>query len=199
MSLRVEETALAGVKLIHPTVLRDERGYFLELSNAARLAQAGITDTFVQVNLSRSRRGVVRGLHYQFPTWQAKLVSVLDGEVVDVAVDLRRGSVTFGRSFQATLSAANARQMFIPEGFAHGFAVLSESALVHYECTRPYIGEEDRTLLWNDPTLGIDWPLDDPILSEKDRRGQKLSDASHLESVSARPHVRDGAASAKGD
>jgi dTDP-4-dehydrorhamnose 3,5-epimerase len=186
VTLQIEETPLAGVKLIHPKVLTDPRGYFLELSNVARLSEAGIKDAFVQVNLSRSRHGVVRGLHYQFPTWQAKLVSVLDGEVVDVAVDLRHGSATFGRSFQSTLSAANARQMYIPEGFAHGFAVVSESALVHYECTRLYVGAEDRTLLWNDPSLGIDWPFDEPVLSEKDRRGQKLADASHLRAAPGR-------------
>ncbi len=180
MKLEVEDTPLAGLRILHPRHYEDERGLFLEIANAADLRRAGIEATFVQTNLSRSRRGVIRGLHYQHPGWQGKLVSVLEGEAFDVAVDLRRGSPTFGRWFAATLSSDNRRQMWIPEGFAHGFAVLREGTLVHYACTRLYAPDEDRVLLWNDHDIGVEWPLGSPILSAKDRRGQRLSDATHL-------------------
>lgn len=181
MSLQVEKTSIAGLILLIPQVVQDERGTFLEVANESGLAAAGIHAAFVQTNVSRSRAGVLRGLHYQYPGWQGKLVSVLEGEVFDVAVDLRRGSTTFGKWFGSRLSAQNHRQMWIPEGFAHGFSVLSDGALVHYGCTRLYAADEDRTLLWNDPDIGIAWPTTAPILSAKDAAGQPLRDAArHL-------------------
>lgn len=180
MSLEVEAAPLAGLRVLRPRLFEDARGSFVELSNLKALREVGIEPAFVQINVSRSKGRVLRGLHYQFPAWQGKLVSVLDGEVFDVAVDLRRASPTFGAWFGTTLSAENRRQMWIPEGFAHGFAVLTEGALVHYACTRLYTAAEDRTLLWNDPDIGIRWPLEAPILSEKDRAGQRLRDATHL-------------------
>ncbi len=177
MSLQAESTPIAGLRILTPRVFADDRGSFLELANSESLAAVGIAAGFVQTNVSRSRGGVLRGLHYQHPGWQGKLVSVLEGEVFDVAVDLRRESATFGKWHGERLSAENHRQMWIPEGFAHGFAVLSETALVHYGCTRPYAAAEDRTLLWNDPRIGIAWPLRAPILSAKDIAGQPLDQA----------------------
>ncbi|MGA4577309.1 dTDP-4-dehydrorhamnose 3,5-epimerase [Limisphaera sp. VF-2] len=167
---------LEGVLLIEPRVYGDARGYFLETWNERRYREAGIPGPFVQDNLSFSRRGAVRGLHFQNPSAQAKLVYVLEGEVFDVAVDLRRRSPTFGRWFGVRLSAENKRQLYIPVGFAHGFAVLSETALFAYKCTEFYAPEHEVTLLWNDPDLGIPWPVDQPVLSDKDQRGRRLRD-----------------------
>ncbi|MEJ5239504.1 MAG: dTDP-4-dehydrorhamnose 3,5-epimerase, partial [Limisphaera sp.] len=161
---------------IEPRVYGDARGYFLETWNERRYREAGIPGPFVQDNLSFSRRGAVRGLHFQNPSAQAKLVYVLEGEVFDVAVDLRRRSPTFGRWFGVRLSAENKRQLYIPVGFAHGFAVLSETALFAYKCTEFYAPEHEVTLLWNDPDLGIPWPVDQPVLSDKDQRGRRLRD-----------------------
>lgn len=169
--MRIEDTHLSGVKLITPTVFRDTRGYFLELHHQPKYDAGGLDVVFVQDNFARSQRHVLRGLHYQYPAWQGKLVSVLDGAIFDVAVDLRRDSPGFGQWFGIELSARDHRQLYIAPGFAHGYCVLSETALVHYKCTSIYRPEQERTLLWNDPTLKIAWPVTQPLLSDKDARG----------------------------
>jgi dTDP-4-dehydrorhamnose 3,5-epimerase len=174
--MNVTEFEIAGLRLIEPRVFGDTRGFFLESWNERRYRDAGIPGPFVQDNLSFSRRGTLRGLHFQNPSAQAKLVSVLQGEVFDVAVDMRRSSPTFGQWQGATLSAENKQQFFIPPGFAHGFAVLSETALFFYKCTAFYAPKHEVTLAWNDPDIGIQWPLADPVLSEKDQRGWRLQD-----------------------
>lgn len=174
--MKIVETELPGVLVIEPRVFEDARGEFFESWNQPRWAEHGLGASFVQSNVSRSLRGVLRGLHYQWPQPQGKLVSVLEGEVYDVAVDIRRGSPTFGSATAAVLSAGNRRQMWIPEGFAHGFLVLSESALFHYLCTAPYSHEADAGLRWNDARLAIDWPNSDPLLSPKDARLPFLDD-----------------------
>jgi len=165
---------LEGLLLIEPRVFGDARGFFMETWNERRYREAGIPGPFVQDNLSFSRRGAVRGLHFQNPAAQGKLVYVLQGEVFDVAVDLRRSSPTFGRWYGVRLSAENKRQLYIPPGFAHGFAVVSETALFAYKCTEFYAPEHETTLLWNDPDLGIPWPVEEPVLSDKDRQGLRL-------------------------
>jgi dTDP-4-dehydrorhamnose 3,5-epimerase len=170
------ETALPGVVIIEPKVFGDERGYFLETWNQARYASAGLPATFVQDNLSFSRRGVLRGLHFQNPNAQGKLVHVLQGEVYDVAVDIRLGSPTFGHWVAERLSAENKRQLYIPPGFAHGFCVVSETALFAYKCTDLYHPQTEGSVLWNDPDLAIPWPIADPELSNKDRAGIRLAD-----------------------
>ena len=159
---------IEGPVLIEPMVFGDARGFFLESWNERRYREAGITATFVQDNLSFSRRGTLRGLHFQNPAPQAKLISVLQGEVFDVVVDLRRGSPKFGRWCGVNMSAENKRQLFIPPGFAHGFAVLSEAALFFYKCTEFYAPQNEVTLAWNDPDIGIQWPVAEPLISEKD-------------------------------
>jgi dTDP-4-dehydrorhamnose 3,5-epimerase len=166
--VKVIETALPGCLVIEPAVFGDARGYFYESWNQARFLQNGLAPQFVQSNISSSTRGVLRGLHYQWPNPQGKYVSVLEGEVYDVAVDIRRGSPTFGQSTAVLLSADNRRHLWIPEGFAHGFAVLSERALFSYLVTAHYDRTADATIRWNDASLGIDWPVSDPLLSEKD-------------------------------
>ena len=168
--MKITETDLPGVLVVEPRVFEDERGEFFEAWNQPRWAERGLDMGFVQSNVSRSLRGVLRGLHYQWPQPQGKLVSVLEGEVYDVAVDIRRGSPTFGASTAAVLSAGNRRQMWIPEGFAHGFVVLSESAVFQYLCTAAYLHEADAGIRWNDARLAIDWPHSDPLLSPKDAR-----------------------------
>ena len=176
--MRVTPTAIPDVKLVEPKVFGDERGFFLESWNARSLAEQGIGATFVQDNHSRSRRGVLRGLHYQIQCPQGKLVRVVDGEVFDVAVDLRRSSPTFGKHVALTLSAANKQMLWVPPGFAHGFVVLSPSADFLYKTTDYWHPEHERTLQWNDPALGIVWPLDEaPQLAAKDRDGKPLASA----------------------
>lgn len=174
--MKVHDTPLAGVRLIQTRTFRDGRGHFLELWNERRYAEAGLPERFVQDNVSVSRKNVVRGLHYQHPHGQAKLVTVLEGEVWDVVVDVRRGSPTFERWYAAVLSEENGMQIYVPEGFAHGFAVLSDRAVVCYKCTELYDPAAEQTILWNDPELGIEWPVDDPVLSEKDAAGARLRD-----------------------
>jgi dTDP-4-dehydrorhamnose 3,5-epimerase len=163
-------TELPGVVIIEPRVFSDARGFFFESYSAVRYADAGFPDVFVQDNHSSSVRGTIRGLHYQLRRPQAKLLRVLRGTVFDVAVDIRRGSPTFGRWVGAELSAENRRQLFIPAGFAHGFCVMSDGAEVEYKCTDIYVADDQRGVLWNDPTVGIRWPVQDPILSDQDRR-----------------------------
>ena len=174
--MKVIETGLPGCVVIEPVVFGDERGTFFEGWNAERYDKAGISARFLQSNTSTSTRGVLRGLHYQWPRPQGKLVSVLEGEVYDVAVDIRRGSPTFGRWEAVILSAGNRRQLWVPEGFAHGFAVLSDRAIFSYLCTDVYVKEADASLRWNDGTIGVDWPLDDPLLSAKDGSAPMLED-----------------------
>lgn len=176
--MKVEETALAGVFLIEPRVFGDNRGFFFEAYQAERYANAGIVGPFVQDNLSFSRGPVLRGLHFQYPHAQGKLVFVLMGEVFDVAVDVRVGSPTYGRWTGARLSGENKRQLYVPAGFAHGFCVLSEAALFAYKCTNVYVPEAESTIRWDDPDIGIAWPVADPILSTRDATAPRLRDIS---------------------
>jgi len=162
-------TSLEGVLIIEPAVFEDKRGYFMETYNRQRYEASGIRSDFVQDNVSSSVRGALRGLHYQCPHAQAKLVQVLQGAIFDVAVDIRYGSPRFGQWTGAELSDENRRQMYIPEGFAHGFCVLSETALFSYKCSDLYAPECEGGINWSDPTINIDWPIDGPILSEKDK------------------------------
>lgn len=173
--MKIIETELPGCVVIEPVVHGDERGFFFENWNAQRYGDLGLPAGFVQSNVSSSSRGVLRGLHYQWPNPQGKLVSVLEGEVYDVVVDIRRGSPHFGHWTAAVLSAENRRQIWVPEGFAHGFAVLSERALFSYLCTDVYYREHDANVRWNDADIGIDWPVGEPILSEKDAKAPFLS------------------------
>lgn len=174
--MKVLETRLPGVLVIEPQVFGDDRGLLFESWQLERYKSVGIREKFVQDNVSRSSRGVLRGLHIQQPSAQGKLVSVLEGEVLDVAVDIRSGSPWFGKSVGERLSGSNHRQLYVPPGFAHGFQVLSECALFLYKCTEYYRPETEMTILWNDPVIAIEWPLAAPILSEKDRRGILLHD-----------------------
>lgn len=177
--MNVIPTRLPGVVVIEPKVFGDSRGFFLETWNQARYAEAGLPTRFVQDNLSFSANGVLRGLHLQVPNSQAKFVSVLIGEVYDVVVDVRVGSPTFGQWVGETLSAENRRQLFVPEGFAHGFAVTGETALFAYKCNAYYAPKDELTVLWNDPEIGIDWPHSAPTLSAKDQQGLRLSEIPH--------------------
>lgn len=174
--MKIIQTSLPGAVVIEPQVFGDARGFFYESYNEAKYAAAGIQRTFVQSNVSRSSKGVLRGLHYQWPNPQGKLVSVLEGEVYDVAVDIRRGSPTFGQWAGVMLTAENHRHFWIPEGFAHGFCVLSEFATFTYQCTAIYDAKADAGVRWDDASLGIDWPISDPQLSEKDLKVPLLSD-----------------------
>ncbi|HXG59314.1 MAG TPA: dTDP-4-dehydrorhamnose 3,5-epimerase [Thermoanaerobaculia bacterium] len=178
--MKVIETPLPGVVIIEPRVFRDERGFFLETYHSERFRAAGIPGAFVQDNHSRSQRGVVRGLHYQEPRPQGKLVRCVRGSIFDVAVDIRRGSPHFGKWFGAELSEENFRMLWIPEGFAHGFCATSETADVLYKCTALWDGSIDRGILWNDPDLGIDWPVERAIVSPKDAAAPRLKDAEIL-------------------
>jgi len=174
--MKVIETGLPGCVVIEPAVWGDARGFFYEAWNADRFAALGLPAKFVQSNVSSSTRGVLRGLHYQWPNPQGKLVSVLQGEVYDVAVDIRRGSPTFGQSTAVVLSAENKRHFWVPEGFAHGFAVLSDTALFSYLCTAAYDKVADAGIRWNDASLAIDWPIGHPSLSDKDAVTPFLAD-----------------------
>ena len=176
--MKIIETSLPGCLVIEPAVFGDERGVFFETWNADRFGEHGLPMKSVQSNVSSSVKGVLRGLHYQWPRPQGKLVSVLEGEVYDVAVDIRRGSPTFGRWEAVILSADNRRQLWIPEGFAHGFAVLSEHAVFSYLCTDVYVKEADAGVRWNDGDIGVDWPVSDPLLSAKDEKAPFLADIS---------------------
>ena len=176
--MKVEHTALPGVLILEPKVFGDARGFFMETWNRSRYAEAGLPGEFVQDNVSCSRHGGLRGLHYQRPRAQGKLVHVLEGEVFDVAVDVRVGSPTFGRWVGATLSAQNRRQLWIPPGFAHGFCVTGETALFCYKCTELYAPEHEGSILWNDPAIGIAWPLEHPTLSAKDAAAPPLAAVS---------------------
>ena len=174
--MNVKETKLPGVLILEPDVFSDERGFFLETWNSTRYEDAGIKGPFVQDNVSFSQRGVLRGLHFQYPQSQAKLVQVLSGQVVDVVVDIRVGSATFGRWASEVLSDTNHRQMYIPPGFAHGFCVTSETAVFSYKCTSFYNAATEGGIIWNDPDLNIEWPMKEPIVSSKDANCLRLKD-----------------------
>jgi dTDP-4-dehydrorhamnose 3,5-epimerase len=177
--MNVIQTAIPGVVIIEPKVFGDDRGFFYESYNQQRFEElTGTAPAFVQDNHSRSARGVLRGLHYQIQQTQGKLVRVTSGEVFDVCVDLRRSSPTFGKSVSVILSAENHRQFWVPPGFAHGFLVTSDSAEFLYKTTDYYAPQYERSLLWNDPVLGIEWPLQqEPLLSVKDKAGIPLASA----------------------
>jgi dTDP-4-dehydrorhamnose 3,5-epimerase len=173
--MQVHKTKLDGVVVVEPRVFEDERGYFFESWAAQRYAEHGLPSDFVQDNVSRSRRGTLRGLHLQSPpAGQGKLVFVLEGEVFDVAVDVRVGSPTFGQWVSETLSSRNRRQLYVPPGFAHGFCVLSDEALFAYKCTAYYAPAAEVSVLWNDPEIGIAWPIMSPVLSKRDAAGTPL-------------------------
>jgi dTDP-4-dehydrorhamnose 3,5-epimerase len=174
--MNVIETRLPGVLILEPRVFRDARGFFMETWNRARYEALGLPGGFVQDNLSCSSRGVLRGLHYQHPRAQGKLVTVLAGEVYDVAVDIRRGSPTFTQWVGVYLSGENKRALYVPPGFAHGFLVTSETALFGYKCTEYYFPQDEASVLWNDPELGIDWPSGRPTLSAKDEAAPRLGE-----------------------
>ncbi len=176
MAFKFIPTDIQGLILVEPDIFPDARGHFVELFRADRYRDAGITRAFVQDNRSHSKRGVLRGLHYQAGHPQGKLVTVIQGEILDVAVDLRRGSPTFGKHFSCVLSFENRRQLYIPEGFAHGLCALSETADVMYKCTEFYYPNDDFGVRWNDPTLKIAWPLANPTLSPKDAALPLLSE-----------------------
>ncbi|MFN8060885.1 MAG: dTDP-4-dehydrorhamnose 3,5-epimerase [Vicinamibacterales bacterium] len=179
LAMHVERTAL-GPLLLTPAIHRDTRGFFVETFHEPRYRDLGITGPFVQDNHSRSTRGTIRGLHWQVGAPLAKLVRVIEGEIFDVAVDIRSGSPTFGRWVSVTLSADNFKQFYVPVGFAHGFCVVSDAAQVEYKCTAVYSQADERGLMWNDPELGIPWPTTDPILSPRDTRHPGLSDLRRI-------------------
>jgi dTDP-4-dehydrorhamnose 3,5-epimerase len=172
--MKVNNTSIPGVMLIEPRVFADSRGYFLETWQQHRYREFGLPSQFVQDNISSSSYGTLRGLHFQHPRAQGKLVYVVQGEILDVAVDIRVGSPTFGRSCQALLSSDNKHQLYVPEGFAHGFCVTSETAIVMYKCTDFYVPETEGGIVWNDPDLAIPWPIKTPTLSDKDQRYLQL-------------------------
>ena len=174
--MKIKPTAFEGLFVIEPNVFEDERGYFLETHHQYRFREAGVYRDFVQDNLSFSKYGVLRGLHFQINRPQAKLVQAISGTIYDVAVDIRPTSNTFGKWSGITLSAENRRQLFITEGFAHGFCVLSESAHVAYKCSEYYAPNDEGGILWSDPDIGINWPVKNPILSVKDQKFPSLSD-----------------------
>ena len=174
--MKITKGSLNGVYHLEPRVYEDARGYFFESFHQIKFRNCGIDLNFVQDNQSFSTKGTLRGLHFQNPVAQGKLIRVLHGEIFDVAVDIRQGSPTFGRWESQVLSARNKRQMLVPIGFAHGFQVLSETAEILYKCSDFYSPSHDHGILWSDPELAIDWPLDNPVLSEKDRTQPKLSE-----------------------
>jgi dTDP-4-dehydrorhamnose 3,5-epimerase len=174
--MKFEKTEIEDVLLLKPDLYKDKRGLFLESYRKSLFLEHGLDIDFVQDNLSSSRRNAIRGLHYQIVNPQDKLIMVMQGKVLDVAVDLRRSSPTFGKHVRRVISDENRHQLFIPKGFAHGFSVLSEEALVYYKCSDYYNPNGERGLLWRDPELDIDWQVKDPVISEKDQHQPKLSE-----------------------
>jgi dTDP-4-dehydrorhamnose 3,5-epimerase len=179
--MKISETSLPGVRILEPKTFGDPRGWFMETFNADVFRDAGLPITFAQDNHSYSVRGVVRGIHYQLEQPQGKLVRCTRGSILDVAVDIRRGSPTFGKWTGAELTEDNRHMLWIPPGFAHGFSVLSDEAEVLYKCTTLWHQPSDRSILWNDPDLNIDWRIDNPAISEKDAAGKPLRDADLFE------------------
>jgi dTDP-4-dehydrorhamnose 3,5-epimerase len=186
--MKIRATGLQGVLVIEPDVFGDARGFFMETYHWQKYRELGIEVDWVQDNLAFSRQGILRGLHLQHPVDQAKLVQVLDGTVFDVAVDVRRGSPNFGGWTGQVLSDENRYQMFVPAGFAHGYCVLSATALFHYKCSDFYAPQHELGVLWSDPDLGIDWPVADPLISEKDAALPRLRDIR----VEALPEYEEG-------
>lgn len=174
--MKVIPTPLEGVLIIEPDAFKDQRGFFMETWNQKRYENSGIYQTFVQDNLSYSVKGTLRGLHYQINYPQAKLVQAVSGEIYDVAVDIRPGSPTFGKWTGVYLSEENQRQLLVPQGFAHGFCVLSKTALFMYKCSDFYMPEDEAGILWSDPEVGINWPVKNPVISEKDTKYPLLSE-----------------------
>lgn len=174
--MNIIETKLPGVLILEPKVFSDERGYFLETWHSTHYEDIGIHGPFVQDNISFSKKNVLRGLHYQFPQSQGKLIQVLSGQVVDVAVDIRIDSPTYGQWISEVLSDTNHKQMFIPPGFAHGYCVISETAVFAYKCTEFYNPATEHGIIWNDSELNIDWPVKEPVLSAKDKNYARLKD-----------------------
>jgi len=174
--MNIIETKLSGVLIIEPKVFPDERGYFFESWNSKRYRQSGIPGPFVQDNISFSKKGVLRGLHFQYPQSQGKLIQVLSGEVLDVVVDICVGSPTYGRWHGEILSESNHRQMYVPPGFAHGYCVTSETAIFSYKCTDFYNPDTEHGIVFNDPDIGIEWPIEKPVLSAKDEAYPRLKD-----------------------
>jgi len=179
--MKVQPTELEGVLEVHPELFGDERGRFVETWRLERYAGHGIDAQFVQANVSRSIQGVLRGLHYQWPEPQGKLVWVTAGRVLDVAVDIRPDSPNYRRWYVCELDAQRMNQLWVPEGFAHGFLTLSDEAIFNYLCTRPYRQAYDRSIAWNDPDLAIDWPVDKPELSGKDRSAPRLAELAEAD------------------
>lgn len=173
--MKIITTSIEGILIIEPKTFKDKRGFFMETYNQSRYNASGIKTTFVQDNLSYSLKNTLRGLHFQIKHPQAKLIQVISGEIFDVAVDLRPDSATFGKWTGIHLSDENRRQVFIPEGFAHGFCVLSEFALFYYKCSDFYVPGDEGGIIWSDPDIGIEWPVENPIISEKDKQYHKLS------------------------
>jgi len=174
--LKVEKTSLPGVVVILPEVHGDERGFFMETFHQGKFIEAGLPQAFVQDNHSRSAKGVLRGLHFQFPQWQGKLVRAINGEIFDVAVDVRIDSPSYGKWVGVTISAENKKQIYIPPGYAHGFCVISDFADVSYKCTSLYKPQDDKGIRWDDPDIGIEWPVENPIVSDKDQQAVLLKD-----------------------
>ena len=174
--MKIEKTNFKDLLIIQPNVFADERGYFFESFNESRFrVETGLNITFVQDNQSMSAKGVLRGLHFQTPPkMQAKLIQVIKGAVLDVVVDLRRNQPTFGQHYKILLTSDNKTQLFVPEGFAHGFAVLEDNTIFAYKCSNYYSKENDRSMLWNDPALNINWEIENPIISEKDQAAQNF-------------------------
>ena len=183
--IEIRQTTLPGVCVVVPKVFRDDRGFLLEAFNRNAFAAGSLPSDFVQDNHSRSIKGVLRGLHYQIDNPQGKLVRVARGKIFDVAVDIRRGSPTFGKWVGETLDDEDLRALWIPPGFAHGFCALSDVADVTYKCTAFYAPDDERGIVWNDPTLGIDWPLANPIVSAKDSKYPMLAEIRDLPSYNA--------------
>jgi dTDP-4-dehydrorhamnose 3,5-epimerase len=173
--MKIIATPIDGLLVIEPKIFKDKRGFFMETYNRQKYEAAGITETFVQDNLSYSKKKTVRGLHFQIRRSQAKLVQAVAGEIFDVAVDLRPASTTFGKWTGARLSDKNGRQMYIPKGFAHGFCVLSEFALFYYKCSDFYAPDDEGGIIWSDQDIGIEWPVENPIISEKDKQYPNLA------------------------
>jgi dTDP-4-dehydrorhamnose 3,5-epimerase len=186
--MNIITTSIEGILIIEPQTFEDQRGFFMETYNQSRYVEAGVNKVFVQDNLSYSLKGTVRGLHFQIKNPQAKLVHVITGEIFDVAVDIRPGSATFGQWTGIHLSDKNRRQLYIPEGFAHGFCVLSDAARFSYKCSDFYAPEDEGGIIWSDPDIGISWPLENPIISEKDKQYPKLSDLKHEQLPVSKAH-----------
>ncbi len=174
--MKIIQTDLPGLLILEPRVFTDDRGFFMETFQSQRYKKSGINYSFVQDNISESMHGTLRGLHYQYPQSQGKLIQVMHGCVFDVAVDIRRGSPTFGKWFGAEISATNKRQLLVPPGCAHGFCVTSDTAVFHYKCTDLYNPQFEHTIIWDDKNIGIDWPISDPIISPKGTHGIMLQD-----------------------